>query len=183
MKVKSFFIYLHDTLLFRVANDVVSTKGHYYAYFFNFATQIWFRLNDKAVIEVEEQVVLNDAFSGVSCACALQYIRCNPSIVDQYVSIDRTIGIASRGKPTIFPPELPTYVYELVFVHDHRFSSHSPLPICALFIQVKQTVSSILLLAWTTKPTRTITSSLFKLAAISKTTVTSAIISLRLVPS
>jgi hypothetical protein len=40
------------------------TKGHYYAYFFNFASEIWFKLNDKIVIEVEEQVVLNDAFPG-----------------------------------------------------------------------------------------------------------------------
>ena len=84
---------------FRLMTTVLYKKGHYYAYLFNFATKMWYKLNNTIVTEMEEEAVLNDAYSGCSCACALEYIRGDPSVEDQYVATDSILGPASRGKP------------------------------------------------------------------------------------
>ena len=76
-------------------------KGHYYAYLLNFFTNTWYKLDDATVTEVEECVVLNDAYSGKSCACALEYIRCNSSVAEKTTESDRIIGSES------FPLEKP----------------------------------------------------------------------------
>ena len=50
------------------------TKGHYYAYWYNFARQTWYCLEDDSVSEVTEKVV-RTAYNGESSACTLEYIR------------------------------------------------------------------------------------------------------------
>ena len=49
-------------------------KGHYYGYFRNLASHRWWKLDDEDVEEVNEDVVLDDAYAGDSCAFMLQYV-------------------------------------------------------------------------------------------------------------
>ena len=49
-------------------------EGHYYGYFRNLASRRWWKLDDEDVEEVCEDVVLDDAYAGDSCAFMLQYV-------------------------------------------------------------------------------------------------------------
>ncbi len=49
-------------------------EGHYYGYFQNPVSLRWWKLDDDSVDEVSEDVVLNDAYGGDSCAFMLQYV-------------------------------------------------------------------------------------------------------------
>ena len=49
-------------------------EGHYYGYFRNFSSLKWWKLDDEDVEEVREDVVLDDAYAGDSCAFMLQYV-------------------------------------------------------------------------------------------------------------
>ncbi len=47
-------------------------EGHYYGYFRNFLSLKWWKQDDEDVEEVCEDVVLDDAYAGDSCAFMLQ---------------------------------------------------------------------------------------------------------------
>ena len=49
-------------------------EGHYYGNFRNLASHRWWKLDDEDVEEVREDVVLDDAYAGDSCAFMLQYV-------------------------------------------------------------------------------------------------------------
>ena len=60
------FIVMHEGKKFE--------EGHYYGYFQNLASHRWWKLDDEDVEEVREDVVLDDAYAGDSCAFMLQYV-------------------------------------------------------------------------------------------------------------
>ena len=60
------FIVIHEGKKFQ--------EGHYYGYFRNLASRRWWKLDDEDVKEVHEDVVLDDAYAGDSCAFMLQYV-------------------------------------------------------------------------------------------------------------
>ena len=49
-------------------------EGHYYGYFRNLASHRWWKLDDEDVEEVHEDIVLDDAYGGDSCAFMLHYV-------------------------------------------------------------------------------------------------------------
>ena len=60
------FIVMHEGKKFE--------EGHYYGYFRNLSSHRWWKLHDEDVEEVHENVVLDEAYAGDSCAFMLQYV-------------------------------------------------------------------------------------------------------------
>jgi len=75
---------------------IYSNLGHYYAYYYNFQEETWFKLDDTRVSVVDESAVLKDAFEGVSCAYMLQYNRFEHHRMIQSMKDDGPVVVDSK---------------------------------------------------------------------------------------
>ena len=71
-------------------------EGHYYGYFRNLASRRWWKLDDEDVEEVREDVVLDDAYAGDSCAFMLQYVLRDSESYRICLETDKTHSPAAK---------------------------------------------------------------------------------------
>ena len=110
--VKDLMKVSNDSLSFlsRFSNHSSTTqffcaKGHYYAYWYNFAKQTWYRLDDDSVFEVTEKQV-GAAYNGRDSACTLEYIRSSfqSSWMDEDLKLMVAEAKTDSSEPAGFSP-------------------------------------------------------------------------------